>query len=86
MQRITAKGYIETFTTWEEVKRHWPDALASKIALLVKDKPDGSRKSRIIIDLLRSGVNSDVTNPERVVLPRVSDYTESIIDLQSAEP
>ena len=30
-------------------------------------------KSRLIIDLLRSGVNGDVANPERLVLPSAND-------------
>ena len=38
-------------------------------------------KPRLIIDLLRSGVNGDVVLPERVVLPRLADFVNGIIDL-----
>jgi hypothetical protein len=51
------------------------------VALIVKEKPDGSLKSRLIIDLLRSGVNGDVVLKERVVLPRIADFVDGIVDL-----
>ena len=49
----------------------------SKLALLVKEKDDGSVKRRIIIDLLRSGGNARCRVPERTVLPRVVDVVDS---------
>ena len=84
--RIAGKGFIELFDTWEQVTARWPKATASKIALLIKERPDGTMKKRIIIDLLRSGINGEVVNPERVVLPRISDFKESIIDLLETRP
>ncbi len=86
VDRIEQMGYIQTFADWPAVLQRWPAARASKVALLVKDKPHGTRKSRLIIDLLRSGINGEVENPERVVLPRVSDLTESVLDLQALSP
>ena len=50
-----------------------------QVALLVKTQPDGSGKSQLFVDLLRSGVNGDVANPERVVLPRASDLTSKLL-------
>ena len=50
----------------------------SKLALIVKEKGDGAIKRRIIIDLLRSGGNDRAKVPERIVLPRCSDFTESV--------
>ena len=41
----------------------------------------GTVKTRLIIDLLRSSVNGDVVLPERVVMPRLSDYVDGIVDL-----
>jgi hypothetical protein len=45
------------------------------------EKPDSTMKSRLFIDLLRSGINGDVVLPERVVLPRIIDFVDSIVDL-----
>ena len=55
------------------------------MALLLKEKPDGSIKSRLLIDLLRSGANGQVVVPERVVLPRLSDFVAGIIDVMEAD-
>ena len=86
MRRIASKGFIDVFDSWDEVIKRWPEAKASKVAILVKERPDGSVKSRLIIDLLRSGVNGDVVLPERVILPRLKDYVEGIVDLLEATP
>ncbi|CAK0840856.1 unnamed protein product, partial [Prorocentrum cordatum] len=81
VQRIEQRGYIEIIRDWDEVRSRWPDATASKVALLVKTREDGSTKARIIIDLLRSGVSGGVVLQERVVLPRLSDLTAAVLDL-----
>ena len=85
VSRITQKGFVDILPTWEAVQQRWPEATASKVALLLKEKPDGSIKSRLIIDLLRSGANGRVIVPERVVLPRLGDFVASIIDLMEAD-
>ena len=59
----------------------WFNAVASKVALLLKTREDGTTKVRLIINLRRSGRNGGVELPERVVLPRLSDLTNSILDL-----
>jgi len=46
--RIAEKGFVELFSTWEDVLNRWPNAKASKVALLVKERPDGSVKSRLM--------------------------------------
>ena len=81
VNRITNLGFVEVFATWEDVVARWPHAKASKVALLIKEKADGSVKTRLIIDLLISGINGDVVLPERVVLPRLADFVNGIIDL-----
>ena len=53
--RIERKGFVETFT--EQV------AVASKVALLLKTREDGTTKVRLIIDLRRSGGNGGVELP-----------------------
>ena len=49
-----------------------------ELALIVKEKGDGTIKRRIIIDLLRSGGNDRARVPERIVLPRCTDFVESV--------
>ena len=85
LDRIEAKGFIESFGTWGQVLARWPGAIASKVALLVKERDDGTMKVRMIIDLRRSGGNGNVNLTERVVLPRLSDLTASIVDLMEGE-
>jgi hypothetical protein len=81
LDRIAAKGYIDLFDFREEVISKWPDAQANRVALLLEERDEGSWKRRFIIDLLRSGFNGDTLIPERVVLPRISDFICSVIDL-----
>jgi hypothetical protein len=52
----------------------WGDkVLVSKLAAIIKPRPDGTEKVRIIIDMLRSGINAFVRLSERIVLPRLRD-------------
>ena len=81
VRRIADKDFIERFRSWDEVVTRWPKAIASKVALIVKERDDGTTKVRMVIDLRRSGGNGDVILPERVVLPRLSDLTASIGNL-----
>ena len=50
--------------------------LLHRLALQVKEKPDGSLKLRLITDLLRSQGNWFLRAPERIVLPRLVDAVE----------
>ena len=54
------------------------------MAALAKLRPDGSTKLRLIIDMLRSGVNAHARVHERIVLPRVSDLLADTLDLLRA--
>ena len=55
----------------------------NKLALISKVKPDGSTKHRLVWDLLRSNVNAQVRQGERVVLPRLMDVINDAVDLAS---
>ena len=79
--RIEHKGFIETFTERKQVTERWPNAVASKVTLLLKTREDGTTKVRLTIDLRRPGGNGGVELPERVVLPRLSDLTNSVLYL-----
>ena len=72
---------MDIFDDWEDVLKKWPDAQANKVALILKQRMDGSWKRRFIIDFLWSGFNGGTTVPERVVLQRILDFVRSIMDL-----
>ena len=73
-------GHLEPVGTWEEVTSRWPDAKATKLATLVKQKPDGTYKVRFIADMRRSGVNGLTYTEEKIVFPRGTDLTRDILD------
>lgn len=74
--RLVSEGLAVVLPTNKASALHQRGTV-SKLALLVKPKEDGSVKSRIIIDLLRSGGNARCKVPERIVLPRVADVVDS---------
>jgi hypothetical protein len=86
LDRLLAEGHIERIGSWTDVKDRWPDARATKLATLVKARPDGSVKTRFIADMLRSGVNGLSQAGERIVLPRGCDLVRDILDLQELGP
>ena len=51
----------------------------SKLAAIVKVRSDGSERVRIIIDMLRSGLNLFVQLEERIVLPRLRDVMADVM-------
>ena len=53
----------------------------SSIGVIVKRKPGGGYKYRLVHDLRRSGVNSKITVLERLVLPRLKDAIEDAVSL-----
>ena len=57
----------------------WKDVLVSKLAAIVKVRSDGSERVRIIIDMLRSGLNLFVQLEERIVLPRLRDVMADVM-------
>ena len=78
--RIEHKGFFRDLHRLEVTER-CPNAVASKVAVLLKTREEGTTKVRLIIDLRRSGGNGGIELPERVVLPRLSDLTTSILEL-----
>eukprot|EP00438_Fugacium_kawagutii_P030046 Skav201342 [mRNA] locus=scaffold1389:347636:350773:+ [translate_table: standard] len=62
----------------ETVYQTYPKGAASRLALILKQKTDGSTKRRIVIDLKRSDGNKRCQVPERIVLPRAGDILTSI--------
>ena len=67
----------------EEVQVKFGD---TRIACLVKVEADKSTVVRLIVDMLRSGVNGVVTMMERIVLPTVADLASGAVDLLEVWP
>ena len=76
VERYEAKGFCKILP-WEVIHQNFPTGTASRLALILKQKPDGSTKRRIVIDLRRSGGNARAEVPERIVLPRACDVLSS---------
>ncbi|CAE8629493.1 unnamed protein product, partial [Polarella glacialis] len=77
LDRVFEHGWADKVLTWSEVVQVvGPGAKLTKMACLIKTKPDGSLKIRLIVDMRRSGVNGLMVIRERIVLPRVTDVTE----------
>ena len=55
--------------------------LVSKLAVIVKDREDGTKKVRLVLDLRRSGYNHFVKCEERIVLPRLKDLVDEALSL-----
>eukprot|EP00971_Amphidinium_carterae_P050746 999166-Amphidinium_carterae.1 len=70
ISRLTQLGFCTKLSKVEAMDR-FPRGVVSKLALLIKQKADGSVKRRIIVDLLRSGANAQARAPERILLPRI---------------
>ena len=64
------------------VKR-WSQVVVSRLACIVKLRDDGSKRVRIIIDMLRSGLNYFIKLEERLVLPRLRDVVANLLYLLS---
>jgi hypothetical protein len=72
------KGWAVCHSDWQSLLTdlradHVP---INKLALISKQKPDGTWKHRLIWDLLRSEVNSLVHQGERIILPRPLDVVD----------
>lgn len=63
IRRLLELGYVMKVTK-EQVDEHFAQGTISKLAIIVKPRPDGTRKRRLIIDLRRSGGNSKETGRE----------------------
>ena len=83
LERLLEEGHLERIGSWKKVLQRWPTARATRIATLVKARPDGTNKVRFIVDMLRSGVNGLATAGERIVLPRGVDLVKDVLDLRA---
>ena len=80
--RIEIKRYLDkgfaVRKTWDEVEKMFGSGTCSKMALIVKERPDGGKKRRIVIDMKRSQGNARCRVNERITLPRIQDLVWGI--------
>jgi hypothetical protein len=69
----------------EVLHERFKKGTASKLALIIKQKPDGSTKRRIVIDMRRSSGNARARVSERIVLPRAQDKVKSLRVMRARE-
>ena len=81
LQRTIDAGYAKVVGTLADAKRRYGEVAVSKLACIVKDRPDGTKKVRLVVDLRRSLVNALVVAPERIVLPRLRDVLMDAVNL-----
>ena len=74
ISRYIQKGYVQR-CSWQWIEKEFESGTASRLALILKEKADGSVKRRIIIDMRRSDGNRRAAVPERITLPRLCDIT-----------
>ena len=84
IDRYLKKGFVKRME-WKEVSSLFGAGTLSKMALILKQKEDGTTKRRIILDLRRSGGNNKCVVDERLTLPRLSDVLEMLRHMKSQE-
>ena len=78
LERIAQLGYATWAADWETVTASvGAGAALTKFGCVQKEKPDGTLKTRLIVDMRRSGINGKMTIRQRVVLPRVTEVATS---------
>ena len=78
------KGYVKKLTV-EEAEVAFGRPALSRPGLIIKDKLDGTKKRRIIVDARRSGANHRARCPERIVLPRPEDVHYMLRNMKEGE-
>ena len=69
LKRYENLGFLQRWPK-ERALQEFQGGTISRLGLVVKLKPDNTKKLRIVIDLRPSGGNAKSTLPERLVLPR----------------
>ena len=78
------QGFVKQ-VPWDEVVQRYGKGTVSRLALIVKDRPDGSRKRHIVIDPRRSQGNARAQIEERIILPRAQDVVTMCRNMKSKE-
>ena len=81
IQRYIERGYAVR-TSWKWIEETLgPVGTVSKMALILKEKEDGTVQRRIILNMRRSQGNLRAQVDERIVLPRIQDVVGSLREL-----
>ena len=72
VERLERLGFLKKIDG-RTVREEFSRGTISKLAIIIKERPDKTKKRRLIIDLRRSGGNSKARLEERLVLPRAVD-------------
>jgi len=85
LSEMQANGWSTQHDTHADLKAslQGQDPVFSKLGLISKEREDGTWKHRLIWDLLRSRVNESSTQSERIILPRVIDLVNDLLDLST---
>ena len=85
IDQYVKKGFCKVLAL-EEIHSRFPAGTASRLALILKQKADGSTKRRIVIDMRRSkGNDRRAKIEERIVLPRSQDIVASLRVMRARE-
>ena len=82
IERERSAGWMDWRATAAELEAAHGAVTYSRIGVIAKVK-DGAQKLRLIHDLRRSGVNRQVRKPERLVLARLTDLREDILEMSA---
>ena len=77
IERYVQKGFAIR-KSWDWVETTFSSGTCSKMALIIKEKSDGTRKRRIVIDMRRSMGNARCRISERITLPRIQDLVADL--------
>ena len=75
-------GFGEVFVDRAAAERHFGERVApAPLGCITKQKPDGSLKHRVIMDLKANAVNRATALPERQVLPTILSHATDLAEL-----
>ena len=68
VDRALRKGKTRYYRTWEDPGAALGEVVVAKLGAVIKSRPDGSLKVRLVADLRRNGYSEDVRLLERIRL------------------
>ena len=84
LDRYLRQGFVKE-VPWQWIVDRYGHGTVSRLALIVKEKPGGGKKRRVVIDLKRSEGNARAQIEERIILPRAYDVILMCRDMRSKE-
>ena len=82
VRRIVETGFVEVFKSLEACKRYLgAEPVTSKLAMVSKQRADGTWKRRLILDCRESQVSDRASRGGRLVLPRPVDIVSDCLHM-----